>query len=148
MTAAASNAKQTVVYTEKAVLDSLIPTGKWRTLFQCEDDAYAFVSLLARYIRREDAKESPSDRDMCVAFRIQGHTALIDWMPPGSTPGTFTQRDLACAFFGEAWCALVYDERSSARTLSELVELLRPPFLPGRLAIDVVQKVESLPTLE
>jgi hypothetical protein len=140
----------TAPYTERHMLTALLREGRWRALFGCEADAHAFVVLLTHYLHMGDARKAPtlSTRDAYRDLRRSVRSGMADWLPQGRTSVTFTLGDLAGAFFGEAWTALIYDGRSERATLAHLVEATRPPFLPGRLTADVVQHAEHLPALE
>jgi hypothetical protein len=137
-------------YTERCVLPGLLRNDRWRTLFQCEADAYAFVIVLTRCLRRGDARKAPlpAERDAYRDLRRSVHSVMAAWFQPGIEPGQFTLRDLANALFGEAWCATIYDGCSDKISLPHLIESTKPPFLPGRLAADVVQHAENLPALD
>lgn len=136
-------------YTEQCMLAGLLPNDRWKTLFECEKDAYAFVIVLARYLRKEEARKvSPFGGETYRAMRIQIQSAMASWFSLDIEPGALTLRDLGCAFFGDAWVSLVYDSRSDKITLSQLVDATRPPFLPGRLAMGSVQEAAILPAIE
>jgi hypothetical protein len=135
-------------YAEQCVLTGLLVNNRWKKLFNCETDAYAFVVMLIRYLRKEAIRSggAPNDQSEHRAFRLQVHAALATWMPADITPGDFMLRDLASAFFGEAWCVLVFDGPKRT-TLAALIEATKPVFLPGRLTSDLDPDFAPLPDL-
>jgi hypothetical protein len=136
-------------YAEECMLTGLLRGDRWRTLFGSESGAYEFFIVLARYLRKDDARARNAGMYISGnrAFRLDVHSAIPAWLEPGIEPGEFTLRDLARAFFGEAWCAIVYDVCGDETTLSDIVASTRPPFLPGRLTYDTDPNERPLPEL-
>lgn len=136
-------------YAEQSILTGLLKNDRWRTLFQCEDNAYAFVIVLARYVRKgEPGQTKPTvDRDAYQDLLFKAHTAMAPWFGPGIELGAFTSLDLACALFGDAWCAFVYESCSDRIALEDVVASTRPPFAAGRLAASLSQAAHPLPEL-
>jgi hypothetical protein len=133
------------------VLDGLLQYDRWRTLLQAEDDAYAFVSLLARFTSQpcKDAAASAMsfDSKMDHAVRSRLDFMLARWLRMESLSNGVTQRALAQGMFGEAWVALVYDGRSHVLDLDNMIGATRPAFLPG-LITHPQQDAAALPALD
>lgn len=136
-------------YVERCVLTGLLANDRWKTLLSVETDAYNFGIMLIRYLRREDIRKimAPYDQVAHRVFRFNVHAAMAPWLPSCIELGDFSLRDLASAFFGEAWCTLVYDERRNNTPLAGLIADAKPEFLPGRLTYEKSQDVHPLPEL-
>jgi hypothetical protein len=135
---------------ERHTLAGLLTNDRWSLLMASEKSAYAFVLLAASfmdkpYFRQELGPPSAGHRQLFV--RAQLAKTLEPWLPFGGAD-TMTERDIAVAFFGAAWCAIVYDNRPDGVTFEILIEKSQPPFLPGRLAIDVAPEDYELPVLQ
>jgi hypothetical protein len=142
-------AGRTAFILERRMLAGLLHNDRWRTLLGCEADTTEFLIILTRCLQKDTGRLMfvSSDRAAHRALRIRVRAALSDWLPAGVAPGDFTLRDLACAFFGDAWCDFVYDNCGKDVALSQLIDTTRPEFLPGRLLPGVERLVENLPAL-
>jgi hypothetical protein len=130
-------------------LTGLLTNDRWHALMGTEKSAYAFVLLAANVAKYEGNLHhlgSPSADHHHKLVLEQLDTSLAKWLPAGH-PATTSVRDIAAVFFGEAWCAVVYDNRAAGVTLERLIHESTPTFLPGRLAIDVVREDYALPVL-
>jgi hypothetical protein len=130
---------------ERFILDGLLTNDRWRALLENTKDAYTLVELVTTFLGRTPGhrKERPSAADV----REQLQEAFAPWLPPEYV-GPMTERDLAVAFFGGAWCSIIYDGRSSDSSIAELIAETCPDIVPGRLLKGAPLLAESLPTLE
>jgi hypothetical protein len=136
-------------YAQECVLRGLLYNDRWKKLFIVDTDAYEFVVMLTRYVRKAGILNvlEPDRQEAHRAFKLQVYTAMRPWLPEScTTPGNFLLRELASAFYGEAWCALAFDD-CKGTTLSQLIATTKPMFLPGRIASDQGQDAHPLPEL-
>jgi hypothetical protein len=135
---------------ERHIIAGLLQNDRWHVLLDTEDDARAWISLLARFQSRGAAenKALPLDdinMNRSVADALRG--VLIEWLAPYLGTGDYVQRDFAQVFFGDAWCAMVLEGCAEEISLATLLDSTRPPFLPGRLNIDSTYVMQNLPDL-
>jgi hypothetical protein len=137
---------------ELHILEGLLTNNRWRELVQSEQDAYVFLGMIARYLR---CQVSNGGTAMPLSdYRVHGaiggllRWSLSDWIQPRCIKGELTERDLACAFFGDVWCDLIYDVRENGSSLVTLMDETAPPFLPGRISSDNERVAMALPALE
>jgi hypothetical protein len=134
---------------ERHTLCGLLTNDRWRTLMAEESSAHAFVLMAASFLQRRSLETTNPRACFGVQqklIRVQLGDALAKWLP--GQDAVATERDLFAAFFGEAWCAVVYDSLGPSVDLEQFLETTRPPFLPGRLTIDDTKLVEILPSLD
>jgi hypothetical protein len=136
-------------YAEQCILTGLLCNDRWKTLFQSEADAYAFIVMLVRHLCRAEMRVilQPVELRALQTLKTKVLEALAPWLPSCTEPGTFKLRDLTCAFFGEAWCSLVYDSSRDTFRLAKVIATTKPMFLPGRIASGQGQDVHPLPEL-
>jgi hypothetical protein len=137
---------------ETHLVAGLLKNDRWRDYLYSESKGHLLTSMLARYLHRiwEDNAVllSESDVNMDVALRQELHAVLKQWVGVASCTYDASQRDLACALFGEAWCSLVLDTGASDVRLANLIETEQPTFLPGILAYANEQVPLHLPSLD
>lgn len=135
---------------ERYMICGLLQNDRWRGLFTDAKTARRFAELVAIYFWND--KPDAGIKELCandVHYMIwtQLQIAMSHWIPQRAADEIFTLRAFASALFGEAWCCFVYDTRDADVTLSTLLDLHRPDFLPGRLTVDHVQYTALLPDL-
>lgn len=125
------------------LLAGLFTNNRWQSLFDSDAEARSLVLLTTRYLDNYMIFNPLSTSTMWA--RIV--TAWSEWLEPGVGAENATVRSIIAALFGEPWCALVYDVRGESVSLTDLITLHAPEFLPGRLKFEHRQTVEHLPDL-
>lgn len=122
-------------FTAASILEGLLRNDRWRNCLSTQERARGLVMLAVPMTRYNSVVTTDIQRVLNV------------WLKPQGPYEVFSPRSLACALFGEPWCALVYDGLRDRMELGPIIESTQPQFLEGLLAIEP-QAVVGLPSLE
>lgn len=129
------------------IICGLMLNRRWVRSLETEESAYGFITLLSRFLDHYAIRP-----DVALTKDIQASEAaramLNAWLAPGYRARPHNSRAFARALFGETWCDLVFDTKDPKTSLETLINMTRPPFVPGLLPQDFTRVVESLPALE
>jgi hypothetical protein len=127
------------------ILDGFTQPGRWGTLLQHENDAYAIAELLAWF-----ANCSPNYDDARQQIETKLCPVLNEWLKPEVSFQSYPSMEiLTRAMFGGSWYDIVGSAEDKTQwNVPALIRSQRPPFLPGLIASNLAEAPMSLPELQ
>jgi hypothetical protein len=132
---------------EKTILSGLLINERWRRWLELPETAYELAAFLIGFYSRPVIFGGLFETKRQRPLRDQMNTQIGPWLGLDTCMSVCSQRMIAAALFGDAWCSLVGDDLSGEESWSDHVLLSRPPFFPGLLPVKFEVPAQPLPLL-